>query len=190
MQTFTIVISIIALLLSFVNFYFHFIYNKDAIACTIVGFDVNKERAAVQIAISNAGTRPIMLKDARLLLEFKAKMGGKIFRDDINHHNLREPILIPKNEIRSVLLTFPIDDNLKRRVTSWHDSGMVVDSDGSWPIRARLNFVTVSGKLIDSEETVITIKWNNDGFSFSWREEPTWRIGSWEFEKIKSLIQQ
>jgi|SRR5665213_72957 len=188
MNAVSIVISVVALLLSGISIYFQFFYKRDAISCTPVGFNVETSRVTLQLVIGNAGTRPIMLKDARLLLQFKTKTMGSIFHDDVNHRNLLEPMLIPENELRSVVLTLPINDSMKHCISNWHDSGLVIDSDGSWPVRAHLNFVTVSGKVIVSEEIVFTIKWRQDGYSSSMRED-AWQIDSWKFERfLKRLI--
>jgi hypothetical protein len=177
MEIAAIIISVIALLLSAASFYFQFFYKRDVIICTLVGFNGDTRQVAVQLAIGNAGTRPIMLKDARLRLEFKLKNGGTIFHDDINQRNILEPVLIPKDEIKSVTLITQINEAAKQCITSWHESGDVVDSDGAWPFRARLIFVAVSGKIIISEELVLTVRWMKDGSAFLPREERTWRIG-------------
>jgi hypothetical protein len=107
-----------------------------------------------------------MLKDGRLKLEFKRKNGGAMRHGDIHHRSVLEPILIPKNEIKSIVLTMLINDDMRRCVTSWHDSGDLVDSDGSWPFRAHLIFVNVSGKIIISEEIVITVTWEKMDIHF------------------------
>jgi len=185
MNTVPLVISLVALLLSVISFYFQFFHKKDAVACTLVGSDVKKEKIIAQIVIGNSGTRPIMLRGAHLSLQFKSKPTGFISH---NRPNIHEPILIPKGELRSITLTLPIDDELRNHIAGWHKSGAICDSDGSWPIHTVLIFVTVSGKKIYSDENIITVKWREDGHSYSSRDEP-WQISSWKFnERLKRLV--
>jgi hypothetical protein len=178
MEIVTIVISVIALLFSVASFYFQFFYKKDTIACTLIGYNANTKEVVVQLAIGNAGTRPIMLKDARLKLEFKAKEGSTMYYDDINQRNIAEPLLIPKDEIKSIVLTSVISDSTRQCIDQWHSSGHLVGSDGSWPFRAHLIFVSVSGKILTSEKVVLTIEWMKDGIRFMPCENSTWQIRS------------
>jgi hypothetical protein len=184
-EVLSLVISAIAFLVSVAALYFQFFHTRDSVFCTVTGVRADQNDVTVQIAISNAGTRAVLLKDASLRLIFPSTSGGNLFFDDGNCSNYIQPILIAKDTIVTVRLSLPMSGDQLLSIASWLDEGRVVNIDGFWPYYARLSFVTVSGKVMISEERVIEIMRKEGGVRYKSRQNETWHVGGVEFPDIQ-----
>ena len=153
------VVSAAALLVSLSSLYYTHLHRTDIIHIVPITCDLQDHVLEVEVAVCNAGSRPIFVRQIRLEGRYPKKGPGVTYWNDPSCYRPFTPILIPRNEIRSFRIRQVMGEKQATRLALLADEGHLDASwDGKLYFACSSVFVLVDGYTLSSTALIAVAK--------------------------------